>query len=611
MNTNKIKKITVMVPMRDSIRLAMDIYFPDDTNIPRPVIMERTPYGRMEPSDYDLESAEIGKVIEKKDVATYFNAAGLVVCFQDVRGRYDSEGDFVKYLNEANDGLDTLQWIKAQPWCNGKIGLMGFSYTSHAATALGCLSPSDLSTLFIDSGGFSNAYLSGIRQGGVLELKQLIWAFNQAKVSPLVVENPAIHKALLSENIFSWMKRFPLKKAHSLLRLIPEYEDIVFDFWKREKYDSFWKQLGINTGEFYARFADIPMLLMTGWYDPYVKTILDNYIAFSSNMKSPIFLLVGPWTHNNRGLRIVGDVDMGPESSFRNDGIQSYEDLKRKWFDYVFSGAEKPFLQHKVSIFIMGGGSGKKTEQGHLIHGGKWIFSDTWPVKGSKEIPFFFHKDGSLSKFRPNNDFAYQDYIYDPSHPVPSIGGTITSGEPIMRGGAYNQVEAEEFFGSEEPFLPLEARTDVLVYQTEILEREIQVCGAISVKLWISSDCVDTDFTFKLIDVYPPNDDYPQGYAMNITDGIKRMRFRNSYKVCEMMEAGEIYEAAIDAFATANLFNVGHRIRVDISSSNFPHFDINHNTGDPDGEGQVLLKARNRVYMDCIRSSRIIMPILN
>ncbi len=610
MNINT-KRITMMIPMRDSIQLATDIYFPNGDIVPRPVLLERTPYGRMNKTDYDLETEEIHEYVKKEDVANYFVEAGFAVCFQDVRGRYDSQGEFNKYINEANDGQDTLRWIKEQPWCNGQIGIMGYSYTSHAAAAVGCLAPSELTALFIDSGGFSNAYQSGIRQGGVLELKQLLWAFNQAKSSPIILNNPIICKALSEEDVFGWMKSFPLKKGHTFLRFMPEYEEIVFNFWKKEKYDDYWKQLGINTSEYYDQFADVPLFLMTGWYDPYVKSIVDNYSALIAKKKNVPYLLIGPWTHKNRGIRIVGDVDMGADAVIRFDGIQSYEDLKRKWFEFTLFEEEKTFLQHKVNIFMMGGGSGQKTQEGHLAHGGKWIFAEQWPLQGVEEKPYFFHRDGDMSLAKSEESCNFHEYVFDPSNPVPSIGGTITSGEPVMRGGAYDQVESEEFFGSQKPYLPLETRHDILVYQTEEIEEDIKICGEVYVKLWISSDCKDTDFTFKLIDVYPPNEDYPQGFAMNITDGIKRVRFRNSFETLELMEPGQIYEIRIDAFATANLFKKGHRIRVDISSSNFPHFDINHNTGDPDGEGQVLLKARNKVYIDSNRPSQIVLPILD
>lgn len=607
-NTNK--KITVMIPMRDSILLATDIYFPEDESYPRPVLIERTPYGRMNKTDYDLEFSQPDIFVPKADAAKFFLEAGFIVCFQDVRGRYDSEGEFDKYFNEGPDGEDSLKWIKKQPWCNGQIGLMGYSYTSHAAAAVGCLAPSELTALFLDSGGFSNAFLSGIRQGGVLELKQLLWAFNQAKVSPIAVNNPIIRDALASEDIFTWMTRFPLKEGHSMLRFIPEYEEIAFNYWKKEKYDEYWKQLGINTSEFYDQFADVPLFLMTGWYDPYVKSIVDNYAALVSKKETPTYLLIGPWTHKNRGLQISGDVDMGSESTIRFDGITSYQDLKRNWFEYAFANGKISFLKHKVNIFIMGGGTGRKTQDGHLSHGGTWRFANEWPLPDVHAESYYFHKDGSMSMLAPREVNQSHEYIFDPKHPVPSIGGTITSGEPVMRGGAFNQVEGETFFGSQKPYLPLEARSDILVYQTQILENDVTICGDIYVKLWIASDCKDTDFTFKLIDVYPPNEDYPQGYAMNITDGIQRVRFRDSYENPELMNPGEIYTIRIDAFASANLFKKGHRIRVDISSSNFPHFDINHNTGDSDGVGQVLRKALNRVYIDANRPSQIVLPVL-
>jgi hypothetical protein len=193
---------------------------------------------------------------------------------------------------------------------------------------------------------------------------------------------------------------------------------------------------------------------------------------------------------------------------------------------------------------------------------------------------------------------------------VPSIGGTITSGKPVMVGGAFDQVEGPRFFGSREPFLPLAARPDVLVFETEPLAEDVEITGAIEARLFVTSDRPDTDFTFKLMDVHPPSEDYPEGFAMNLTDGILRARYRNSWERPEMLTPGEAQEVRIDAFPTSNLFKAGHRIRIDISSSNFPHFDVNPNTGAPEGLGLTRQVARNTLFVDAARPSRVILPII-
>ena len=190
------------------------------------------------------------------------------------------------------------------------------------------------------------------------------------------------------------------------------------------------------------------------------------------------------------------------------------------------------------------------------------------------------------------------------------MGGTVTSGDPLMRGGGYDQREGPDFYGSRQPYLPVAARPDVLVFETEPLVADVEVTGVIEANLWISSDAVDTDFTIKLIDVYPPSEAYPEGYALNLADGIMRCRYRESWSDPTLMTPGQVYPIKVAAFPTSNLFKRGHRIRLDVSSSNFPHFDVNPNTGAPEGTGLVRRVARNTVYMDSSRPSHVVLPLI-
>jgi len=263
-----------------------------------------------------------------------------------------------------------------------------------------------------------------------------------------------------------------------------------------------------------------------------------------------------------------------------------------------------------VRYFVMGGGSGRRNAEGRMQHGGRWRTADDWPVPGTVETPYYLQVSGGLSTDPPSEVDASRSYRYDPGDPVPSVGGTITSGAPIMAGGAYDQREGPDFFGSTAPYRPLAERPDVLVFQTPPLERDVEVTGPFVARLFISSDCPDTDFTAKLVDVYPPNEDYPEGYAMNVTDGILRVRYRNSWEAPEPMTPGEVYEITVEAFPTSNLFARGHRIRVDVSSSNFPHFDLNFNTGEPEGMATHARTATNTVHMDRSRPSHVILPIV-
>jgi len=263
-----------------------------------------------------------------------------------------------------------------------------------------------------------------------------------------------------------------------------------------------------------------------------------------------------------------------------------------------------------VRIFVMGGGSGRKNAAGRLDHGGRWRAERDWPLPGTRWTPYYCGRDGSLSPARPGESAGYREYRFDPANPVPTIGGTVTSGQPVMVGGAFDQREGARFFGSKEPYRPLAARADVLVFQTPVLETAVEVTGPIVANLWISSDCPDTDFTIKLVDVYPPNADYPDGFAMNVTDGILRVRYRDSWERPSMMTPGMVYPIRVSAFPTSNLFARGHRIRLDISSSNFPHFDVNPNTGEPEAKATSARIATNRVWLDAARPSHVILPVI-
>jgi uncharacterized protein len=609
----------VMVSMRDGVRLATDVYRPARNGKPLPgrfpVILERTPYGKTVVSRSELSVQEpVAK--SRADVARFFVSRGYVVIYQDCRGRYGSEGEFVKYLSDGHDGYDACAWIVRQPWCNGKIGTMGLSYAAHTQGALACANAPGIAAMFLDSGGFANAYQDGIRQGGAFELKQVTWACKAAFESPTVVKDPIRVKALQAIDIKGWFARMPWKRGHSPLTPAPEYESYVYDQWEHGTFDSFWKQLGIYAAGFYDSFSDAPMVFMSAWYDPYPRSATNNYSALSRKKKGPVRLILGPWTHGDRTLTYAGEVDFGSAATIDGNLAPDFLTLRLSWFDCWLKGAHNGVAaEPAVRLFIMGGGTGRRNQQGRMDHGGHWRAEKDWPIPDLRNTKYYLHGDevrgsGRLATELPAVGAAPVSYDFDPEHPVPSIGGTITSGEPVMRGGAYDQREGPRFFGSREPYIPLAARPDVLVFETEPLASDLEVTGPIVAKLWISSDRPDTDFTIKLIDVYPPNEDYPDGFAMNVTDGILRVRYRKSWEKPEPLQPGEVAQVTVEAFPTANLFKRGHRIRLDVSSSNFPHFDVNPNTGAPEGAGLTRQVARNTLYLDRGRASYVVLPIV-
>jgi uncharacterized protein len=604
----------VMVRMRDGVHLATDIYRPmrggNPLPGPYPVILERTPYGKTVVSRSEL-TAQNPVAESRAEVARYFVSRGYIVIYQDCRGRYRSEGEFVKYLSDGLDGYDTCDWIVHQPFSDGKIGTMGLSYAAHTQGALACAGAPGIAAMFLDSGGFANAYQDGIRQGGAFELKQVTWAYRAALESPAVVNDPMRLEAMRKIDIRDWFARMPWKRGQTPLSLAPEYEAYVYDQWQHGTFDSFWKQLGIYAEGFYDRFCDAPMVFMSSWFDPYPRSATDNYAALSRRKKGPVRLILGPWTHGDRSLTYAGDVDFGAAATVDGNLAADFLALRLRWFDRWLKGIENGVgAEPAVRLFVMGGGSGRRNAAGRMQHGGRWRTESDWPPPGLERTPYYLRAGGLLSRQPPGTEDERVSYDFDPSRPVPSIGGTITSGEPVMRGGAYDQREGPRFFGSKEPYLPLAARSDVLVFETEPLAASLEVTGPLVAWLWVASSCPDTDFTIKLIDVYPPNEDYPEGFAMNLTDGILRVRYRRSWERPELLRPGEIASVKVEAFPTSNLFQRGHKIRIDVSSSNFPHFDVNPNTGAPQGSGLTRNIARNTLFLDQHRASHVILPVV-
>jgi putative CocE/NonD family hydrolase len=603
-------KRDVMVRMRDGVRLATDVYLPADDGTKYPVILERTPYSKEQPSRSERTPAN-PTPLGRAEVAEFFVRRGYAFVYQDCRGRYKSEGEFVKYLSDGNDGYDCCRWITEQPWSNGRIGTMGLSYAAHTQGALGSAGAPGVVAMWLDSGGFSNAYQGGIRQGGAFELKQATWAFSNAMESPEITSDPAKLAAMRKIDIKAWFARLPWKRGDSPVALAKEYEDYLFEQWEHGEFDAYWKQLGIYAQGFYDQFVDAAMMHQSSWFDPYPRTATDNYVALKVRKKGPVRLLLGPWTHGDRQLTYAGDVDFGPAATIDGNVSPDFLTLRARWFDRYVKGERNGVDEEPVvRLFVMGGGTGRKNAAGRLDHGGKWRAERDWPLPDTQWTPYYLHGDGGLSTSRPAAGAKPREYTFDPKHPVPSIGGTITSGRPVMEGGAYDQREGPRFFGSEVFGRALAARPDVLSFQTAPLAQAVELTGPISARLWISSDCPDTDFTIKLVDVYPPSADYPDGFAMNLTDGILRVRYRDSWEKPSMMKPGTVYPITVTAFPTSNHFSAGHRIRLDVSSSNFPHFDVNPNTGEPEARATSVRAARNQVCVDRDWPSHVILPVI-
>lgn len=597
----------VMVPMRDGVRLATDIYLPSDKAGRLPALLERTPYNRRGTNHADRSAADPVPV-SKPEIAARFAREGYAYVLQDCRGRFDSEGTFTKYLNEDLDGVDTIAWILEQPWCNGKVGTLGLSYGAHVQAALAAHDPPGLAAMFLDSGGFSSAFHSGIRQGGALELKQLTWASKHARLSPETEANPDRRAALEAEDIRDWLRKGPWQIGHSPLKAAPEYESFVIDQWRHETFDSFWQSPALWSAGYYDQFADVPTVLMSSWYDPYARSAIENFVGLRATKSSPVQLIMGPWTHGQRSVSHSGDVDFGPDAILDGNLAPDYFALRLAYFDRYLRDAEsEDFLSEPVSYFLMGGGSGGKLPNGRLDHGGAWKHATGWPVPEAKDQILYLGESGLVPEI-PRAGIV--EFVCDPFDPVPTIGGAFASGAPVMEAGAFDQRETEQVFAATKPGRALADRADVLALETAPLSQAIAVVGVPKLLVWISSSALDSDLAVRLIDVHPASQDYPDGYAMNLTHGILRLRFRNGFERAELMDPGMIYPISLEMFPTANLFAAGHRIRIEISGSNFPFFDVNPNTGAPSGEPSDPVVAVNSIHIGRDHPSRLILPVV-
>ena len=596
----------IMVPMRDGVKLATDVYLPARNGAPVPgkfpVLVSRTPYNKNSPP---APPGSITPLKEKeRNAATFFAEHGYAVVLQDCRGRFNSEGTFYIDVNEGKDGYDTVEWAARQPWSTGDVGTYGRSYLSQVQNSLAVLRPPHLRTMFIMVGA-SNYYDEGAYRGGVFTLlHNLVYALMFAATSQEAAKDPVLRQAMLEaghQQLGAWLLAYPFRPNASPLLASPVNQKWFQDFVNHEYYDNYWKQNGFNFEVAYDKYPDIPVYFLSGWYDLFLHGSLHNYMGLASRHKSLTKLMVGPWVHGI-GPRFSGDVDFGPAAE-----VDLLAQMQR-WFDHFLKGKSTGITKEQpVRLFVMGGGSGLRTASGRMEDGGQWINTTAWPVPDAASHPFYFHSDGLLSEQAPGSEKS-TSYMFDPKHPVPTIGGQIDSGKDFSPDGPRDQRCNLKIFGCDND-LPLSSRRDVLVFQTPPLQSDVTIAGPVTVDLWISSSAPDTDFTAKLVDVAPPNMDYPQGYAMNLADRIIRVRGGDYAASPSFLKPGEIRKVTVDLLGVANRFANGHRIRVDISSSNFPFFAVNPNTGEPEGHQTHEVPAINTVYHDQQHPSHINLPL--
>ena len=613
----------VDVRMRDGVRLATDVYLPRDERGRRadtmPTLLLRTPYGK--------RYADHGW-------GHWFARRGYAVVIQDVRGTFGSEGEFALIVNEAEDGADTLEWIDAQPWSNGEVGTWGNSYASFTQLAAATQGPPNLRSIVANQSA-SEAWRSSIRHGGSFELRWLAWAFWHAAMNPASSADPVTRHAigLASTAIRDILAQLPLRSEVSSLRLVPTYERWLNRMLCEAEETGFWTCPAMAPARYAHQMPASSVLLVGGWYDSYARSTVELYDSLSRQDHLEVRLLMGPWVHGQPSLEssLAGDVDLGPDAR-----IGDLRELHLRWFEQTLgredaSAPADAAGNPPVEIFVMGGGGGGRTLSGNLQHGGRWRIEPTWPVAGLDYQNWYLHPGGGLKKDPPPAFGGATTFRFDPSDPVPTIGGNVSSHdefpelppglhdqadaggagrlEHIVVPGGFDQVGHEGIFGCRPPYGPVAARADVLSFRSKVLEEDLEVTGSIEVILYVQTTAADTDFTAKLIDEYPPSRSYPNGYALNLTDSITRLRFRGG-GLAEPVPPNETLEATIKLYPTSNVFVAGHRIRVDISSSNFPRFDVNPNTGENPNAARRRVIAENTVLHESDQPSRLVLPVV-
>lgn len=542
----------VKVPMRDGVRLATSVCLPRADG-PFPVALVRTAYNRV-----SMPGAG-------------FAGRGIALVTQDCRGRYDSEGEYYPFVNEPRDGHDTLEWIGRQPWCNGRVGMYGASYLA-ATQFLGAPLNSPhlvaLNPQFMAADCWKRAYYCD----GAFSLA-LTWSwlcFECAARTSEAAMMPAFDVARLLRGL----PILTLDKAGGAGE-VPSYRDYV----RNNRYGQHWSLL--NVYEQAEKFR-VPMLLTGGWYDYYPGEAARLFNALRDRAPTPELrnshrLLIGPWTHGFNAQTQLGEIDFGPDSTAENGSAA-------RWLDCMLhQRGASAFQEAPVRIFVMG------------IN--RWRDEQEWPPARARCVKHYLRAQGRLTTAPPGEE-GVSGYTYDPSDPAPTLGGNHSVGP--YNPGLYDFVKPGPFDQR-----PVEARADVLSFTSDPLPEDTEVTGPVTVTLYASSSAPDTDFVARLCDVYP------DGRSMNIAEGALRARFRdNVWGEPKLMQPGRVYKLPIDLQVTSNVFLRGHRIRLAVTSSNFPLLDRNLNTGNDPATDTELRKAEQTIFHRASHPSHATLPIV-
>jgi len=552
----------VAVKMRDGVILRADVYRPKGDG-KFPVLLERTPYDKRVDVGFGIEAA----------------SRGYVVILQDVRGRFASLGDWYPMKHEAEDGYDTIEWAAALPESNGKVGMVGGSYLGitqllaaladppHLAGIAPAVAPCDMHDGLFYPGG------------ALAQLAAETWV---SLVSVDALQRRTFTENWILKDPVHWAKTLPLESYPILeVRGVEGLAPYFADWLKHPENDDYWKAWSV-CGQ--PEKIQVPAFHIGGWYDVFDGETQRNYVLMkerggNDSARRGQRMVVGPWRHGSYSFK-VGEVEFGAHLQFEE------RETMLRWYDFILKGAANGLEKEApVKIFVMG----KNV----------WRDESDWPLARAHNTRYYLHWGGKSNSLHGDGTLGTalsaaepsDQYVYDPADPVPTRGGGLCCSF-ANPGGAFDQQKTE-------------ARDDVLVYSTPPFKDDFEVTGPASLELYASSSAVDTDFTAKLVDVWP------NGVAQNLTDGIVRARYRNSTVNPEFLKPGEIYKITIDLRATSNVFLPGHRLRLEVSSSNFPRFNRNLNTGEDPARGTNLLKATNKIYHDRDHPSALILPLVS
>ncbi|HEX9004629.1 MAG TPA: CocE/NonD family hydrolase [Blastocatellia bacterium] len=551
------------VPMRDGVKLYADVYHPRAEGR-YPVLVVRTPYG--------VQRDAVHETMIK------FAQRGYAVVVNDVRGRYESEGKWEPFRTEAKDGYDTIEWAAKQPWSNGKVATQGGSYLGHVQWRAGGEQPPSLVAMF-PALASSNIYRDWITLNGAWRLS-FNYGWGVVRMTNRIMLPQYWHSESYAPPELKYetlLKHLPLKDGDLMSAgyAVQHYRDWV----AHPDYDAYWK--AISDEEQFNKIK-VPVHTSGGWFDIFLQGTINGFTGVrrhgaNEKTRRESRMIIGAWGHGP--TQKYGDVDFGPA----NNRVQFETELR--WFDHYLKAVDNGIdREPPVEIFYMGAN--------------QWQHEQDWPIPGTKFTPLYISSEGAANMATGNGRLSFDkptgapsdQYRYDPNDPVPTLGGNNCCGTPTLAGPRDQR--------------PLAARKDILVYTGEPITQPLAIAGPVKMKLFAATDGPDTDWVVKLIDVHP------NGFAMNVCEGILRARYRKGTDKPELLKPGEAYEFEVDLVGTANVFLPGHRIRVDITSSHFPQFDRNPNTGEPFGTSAKVRVAQQTVFHTAQRGSHILLPVV-